>query len=221
MKKITVFAAAVLMAWTARSGLAVSPCTTGTLADYVSNGETGCLIGATSFVDFEYEQSNSDNLIPAQDIIVTPILDPNHPGFTFTVSSASAASWLVPAGHSYQATIHFVLQQTFPKGEPVLAVQQAQLGVSGGQFEGGELLVDSPGCLRGFLPCAESRPSVDSGIPIDMQVSLTPGLSETSFPGTTESIGEQINITVAGPSSGATPTGFTTINLQYVLTTLL
>lgn len=75
------------------SSLAVAaPCMSGTLADYVTLGASGCSLLAGQARDFVAPLSGQTgfNAIDPSSIFVTPITNPLLPGFTFTLKKTTA-----------------------------------------------------------------------------------------------------------------------------------
>jgi hypothetical protein len=92
----------VLVSWV---GLAAPVCGTGTLADYVALGATGCEIDDKLFYDFEYTSTGSGGAtpVPADGVAVTPITIPFNPGFIFN------APWSVGPGQLLDSMINYTV----------------------------------------------------------------------------------------------------------------
>jgi hypothetical protein len=211
MNNIKISILAAVLAASAAHAANPPACVAGTLDTYVAlESQGGCSIGSYAFQNWVY--TASDGNIPASAINVTPIASTSKPGFSFSVVAGNPETWQLAAGQSYSATIRVTAQAL----KTTLAIQDASLSVTGGQFEGGELLVDVNACLASLLGCAQPR-ATGSGIPALLEVTTTPGTSTLAFPGSTQSIDADINIALQGPASGTALTGFTSVELQYTL----
>jgi hypothetical protein len=77
---ISVVTTLMLMLVTCTSVHAIPACPSGTMADYLGFGPTGCQLGALTFSDFSYNQA----VLPASRALVQPSVLGNNQGFTFS-----------------------------------------------------------------------------------------------------------------------------------------
>jgi hypothetical protein len=127
-------------------GAAVSaPCSSGSLADYIALGSSGCTIGAASFSDFAAlpVPAAATPIAPTAVIVLPFEAGPDEPGLRFLVDVSASASefldvaigYLVSAPSLVRATL--ALEDTAVTGDGVVtAIEDLCFG---GPFAGGPL----------------------------------------------------------------------------------
>ncbi len=98
-------------------------CTSGTVADYVALGSTGCQLDDKIFYDFAYHSSGSGGAtpVPSSGVAVTPITTAFDPGLIFN------APWTAGPGQSLDSMINFSVL-VLPGGAPIGDISATMVG---------------------------------------------------------------------------------------------